>query len=495
MDEDHELVFDYKFANPKISGQVKNDQDLEEVVNLASAMDVVLTLTAHRTTLSPTPSPTEPWGNIRYVKQVYGNIADGRDNGLANNRNLKFQKRQADTLIRLHYEDNLRAYAHNTNCYWEMYVGGKRCPSGFIRGAMHSNGNNNNDHQTSTILGLCGNLAPATGEHTWTVNIYGNNRDCYTGWDPESKGVFLMEAKEVKVGMYGYYGLTDRGKVRGEDNMLPITGRTLTFTKKEAADVTTIRLVYADNWRVYGGGSCRWYLRIDDKICQGNKWLAQSIHTNGGDNDHLNQAFTGYCHGLGQGNHHVDAGVNGSNDCYTGWEGNFHLEAEEVPVPSDDNRRFLFQRHGNNSDGRDNGYVNWRILQFKKAEDETIMRITYADNFRVHGHGKWCKWEIKINDKACGTVFTENDKYKSVEENLSGNRHTNVNQNDHTPGQIVGYCRGLLTGSYTMKISVRGNSADCYTGWDRQSQGHFMMEAVEMDAGFVSGLRNFAKYK
>jgi len=471
-----------------VAGQVKNDQDLEEVVNLAAAMNVVLTLTSHKTTLSPTPSPTEPWGSVRYVKQVYGNIADGRDNGQANGRTTKFQKKEKDTLMRLHYEDNLRAYAHGTNCYWEMYIAGKRCPTGFIRGAMHSNGNQNNDHQTSTILGLCGNLA--TGEHVWSVHIYGNNRDCYTGWDPESKGIFMMESKEVKNGFYGYYGLTDRGKVRGEDNMLPITGRTLTFVKKSPAAATTIRLVYADNWRVYGGGSCRGDLRIDDKICQGNKYLAQSVHTNGGDNDHLNQAFTGYCHGLAAGNHHVDAGVNGSNDCYTGWEGSFHLEAEEVPVPSDDNRRYIFQRHGNNSDGKDNGYINWRILNFKKAEDATIMRMTYADNLRVHGHGKWCKWEIRVNDKACGAI-PSGKKLGTGGGNLSGNRHCNVNQNDHTPGQIVGYCTGLLKGSYTMKITVKGNGADCYTGWDRQSQGHFLMEAVEMDQSILIGVTNY----
>merc|ERR1719245_256118 len=193
-----------------------------------------------------------------------------------------------------------------------------------------------------------------------------------------------MEAKEVKNGEYKYYGLTDRSKVRGEDNMFPLTGRVLTFKKQEAA--SHLRLVYADNWRVYGGGSCRWYLKVDDKDCPGNKWIAQSIHTNGGDNDHLNQAFTGYCAGIAAGDHILKAGVNGSNDCYTGWEGSFHLEVEEVFVTSQDFKtnpdagRYMFMRYGNNSDGRDNGYVNWRILKFQKKAADSIMRFTYSDN-------------------------------------------------------------------------------------------------------------------
>jgi len=209
MDDDHSLTFDYDITDPKISGKVNDDQSLEEAINLASALDVVLTLTAHKTTISPTPYPTMPWGAIRYVKQLIGgagngeSIEDGSNNGPVNKRTLTFQKKEASTVIRLHYEDNLRATNHGANCYWEMYVSPAvdkdpaRCPSGFIRGAMHSNGDKNNDHQTSTIIGLCGSLP--TGELTWIVQVYGNNRDCYTGWDPESKGIFLMEAKEVKV--------------------------------------------------------------------------------------------------------------------------------------------------------------------------------------------------------------------------------------------------------------------------------------------------------
>lgn len=500
MDDDHDLTFDYKLdGDAKVTGKVHDDQTLEEAVNLAAAVNQPLVLTAHKTTIAPTKEPTKPWGTLRFVKQVVGNVGTDMNGGVndANGalieiqgkpdtrRSLQFNKSEKDNNMRLHYEDNLRTRNHGQNCYWELYVKqpgdaglGKRCPKGYIRGAMHSHGNANynNDHQTSTIMGLCEGLG--AGQMTMNVVLYGSgNRDCYTGWDPESKGMFMMEAMEVRNGKFGYTGYSNRGLPRGEDNVLPIHQRLFTFTKVEIN--TTIRLVYADNFRVYNGGHCRWYLRVDDKICQGNKWIAQSVHSYRGDNDHLNQAFTGYCNGLAKGNHVVKAGVVGGSDCYTGWEGSFHMEAQEVVVSTKDVNvgRYMFMRFGNNIDGRDNGYVNWRVLAFNKEEDSSIIRVTYSDNLRVHGHEKWCKWEIRMDTKPC-------------KNNLSGTRHVSGNQNDHVPGQIVGYCQGLNKGAHEMKIHVRGNSADCYTGWDRQQQNHFLLETVELDPGSVVGVSN-----
>jgi len=184
----------------------------------------------------------------------------------------------------------------------------------------------------------------------------------------------------------------------------------------------------------------------------------------------------------------LKAGVNGSNDCYTGWESNFHLEVEEVSVngggADDDTGRFVLMGYGNvngNHDGRDNGYINNRVLKFKKFQAESIIRFAYSDNLRVHGHGKWCKWELKVNGQPC-------------KDNLSGNRHTNSNQNDHTPGMIVGYCKGLAqtkgAQTHELKVHVKGNSADCYTGWDRQSQGSYMLEAIEFAGGVIQGVKN-----
>jgi hypothetical protein len=173
----------------------------------------------------------------------------------------------------------------------------------------------------------------------------------------------------------------------------------------------------------------------------------------------------------------LKAGVQGSSDCYTGWEGSFHLEAEEVDAREGYGRTYFMRAASNNADGRDNGVINFRTLTFKKIKKESIVRMLYSDVLRVHGHAKWCKWELKVNGKSC-------------KEALTGTRYVVQSQDDHTPGQIIGYCLGLGIGKHVVTVTVRGNGADCYTGWDRQSQGNFLMEAYEMEATDVVGKKN-----
>lgn len=505
MDDDHELVFDYANANPKVSGKVRNDADLEVALLTAQRMNFHLTLTAHKTTISPTPHPTETWGAMRYVRQVAGNVEDGRDSGMPGvtkntQRKVKILKTSGKTQLRLHYEDNLRVYNNGGVCYWELYLEGKRVKgtdSNIIRGGMHSQGNDNNDHQTCTIIGVTSSvekyLYPA-GEITFSVQISGNNRDCHTGWDGEvqdgeSKGFFMLEAKEVMQGRYSYLAWRSQYQpARGEDNAFPIVDRVLEFTKVN--DNTALRLLYADNFRVYNGGHCRWYLRVDKNICKDGKnlmYIANSVHTNASENDHVPGAFMGYCLGISKGKHTLKAGVQsgGNHDCYTGWESNFYLEVREIAVEKLEGNTFnkdkeigsgiyYYHRAGNNVDGRDNGYVNWRVLKFDKYldKDSSHLRLTYSDNLRVHGHGKWCKWELHIDGKPCA-------------QNISGNKYVVRNQNDHSSQMIIGYCTGITKGRHEMKVFVKGNSADCYTGWDRQSQGSFVLETEELKAGSV----------
>jgi len=493
MDEDHELVFDYMNENPRFYGRVDNDDSLESALLIAQRMGFRLVLNAHKTTLSPTPEPTEPWGQSRTIKQKYGSVADGRDSGIPNDRIMDFQKISEQTNLRLHYEDNIRVYNHGGVCYWEFYVDGARLPGGntkIIRGGMHSHGHSNNDHQTSSIIGVAPRIAGHNvwkkGKHNFRIQLSGNGRDCYTGWDPESKGIFLMEVREVMQNRNGYHSLTNYGNVRGEDNMYPITGRSLTFQKND--DASLLRLTYMDNFRVYNGGTCRWYIRIDDKDCpykddKGNTqqgWIASSLHTHANENDHVPQAMAGYCRSVLAGEHTMKVGVNsGGHDCYTGWETSYHLEVVEVYVDGDFNEpefhRWFYQRHGNVIDARDNGFLNMRHLDFKKGSDDTILRLFYSDNLRVHGHGKWCKWELRVDDKQCHSKV-----------NISGNRYAVSNQNDHMPGLIIGYCKGIKKGQHSLRVHVRGNSADCYTGWDRQSQSHFMMEVEELEADGIT---------
>merc|ERR1712176_1535817 len=99
------------------------------------------------------------------------------------------------------------------------------------------------------------------------------------------------------------------------------------------------------------------------------------------------------------GNFQMAIGVNsGGHDCYTGWENSWLVEAEEVLL-GDKPGRFMYQKSTGNADGRDNGYVNNRILKFKKSSDDSVIRFFYSDNLRVHGHGKWCVWNIHVGDE------------------------------------------------------------------------------------------------
>lgn len=483
MDSEHDLHFTYKFGNPEVNMRVNSNIELEEAWTLAKKFDFVLTLHAEKDTHSPTPEPTNAptpsptyppsaWNVHRHVKQVFGNIADGRDSGQPNRRTFKFTKQQPDTLLRLHYEDNLRVYQNGAVCYWEFYIDGARIKNDkWVRGGMHgqNQANNNNDHQTSSIVGLAAGYG--AGEHTFSIHLSGNNRDCYTGWDPDSKGVFMMEVREVKIGEHGYYAMTSR-LANGDDNKKELPDRKLAF--KKASDSSRLRLLYTDNFRAYNGASCRWTIYVDGKECTqpgaASGSIAQSAHSHGGENDHVPNGFMGYCEGIAAGDHVMTIGVDGSGDCYTGWESSHHLEAEEIP----DKQFAYIQGMGNVNQDTNGGFINTRLLQFTKKTQDSTMRFLYSDNLRIHGHGVYCKWELRVDDQACPKV------------NLSGNRHCNGNDNNHFPGMIMGYCEGIAAGAHTLRVHVKGNG-DCHTGWDRQSRSNWVLEAQEIDSNLISG--------
>jgi hypothetical protein len=481
LDEDHELHFAYSNDSPKFRGRVTDDESLTTALAAFGALGKMLVLYGEKGTHSPTMPPTEPWMKHRYVFTKYGSMADGADTrrpvGTGNMiRKTTFKKTAADTMLRLHWEDNIRAHNNGAACYWELMVDAKRCPGEkWIRGGLHSQGNNNNDHQTSTIVGLCAGIA--AGDHTWQVDVYGNGKDCYTGWDPESKGMFVMEVREVKHGMYGYWAKTNRSKNQGEDTKKALLDRSVTFTKRDHESV--MRFFYYDNFRVYGHGKqCTWWVEIDGKNCKGGR-ITQSLHTHSGENDHTPQAMAGICvggeGGLRGGNHVMTIRLETINsaDCYTGWESSYHMEAMEIP--SDKPEHTFLNRWGNNIDGRDNGYVNWRTLNFKKAAADSVLRLFWSDNLRVYGHGKWCKWELRIDNNACATTM-----------NISGNRYVVSNQNNHMPGVVMGYCKGVKAGDHNLKVHVRGNGADCYTGWDSRSNNNFVLEVQEIPADGIA---------
>merc|ERR1711977_594778 len=55
--------------------------------------------------------------------------------------------------------------------------------------------------------------------------------------------------------------------------------------------------------------------------------------------------------------------------------------------------------------------------------------------------------------------------------------HSQQNDNDHIPVEVVGWCRNIGKGNHRLQIYItRGNgNSDCYTGWN----AHDYMEAWE----------------
>merc|ERR1719353_588209 len=112
-----------------------------------------------------------------------------------------------------------------------------------------------------------------------------------------------------------------------------------------------------------------------------------------------------------------------------------------------------------------------RQLSFKKKMSGSFMKVTYADNLRTYGNGRWCRWTIKIDGRDC-SVPIFNTKYTS-----------STQDNDLFPHAIEGTCKGIRAGGHTMTIALtRSSGADCYTGWSPSSgRDAFFMEAVELN--------------
>ncbi len=101
-----------------------------------------------------------------------------------------------------------------------------------------------------------------------------------------------------------------------------------------------------------------------------------------------------------------------------------------------------------------------RILDFKKSEDKSTLRILYHDNFRVRGGSKACRWGIVIDEElSTCDIQIKNDLY--IGDNVT---------NHHRGGTVVGYCDGINAGEHQLRVYV-GNvpgytGSDCYTGWN-----------------------------
>jgi len=121
-------------------------------------------------------------------------------------------------------------------------------------------------------------------------------------------------------------------------------------------------------------------------------------------------------------------------------------------------------------DGRENGWANNRLLTFTKKSSGSQLRLTWASNLRVRAGnnrgGAWCNWELRIDGKSC-----------SQPSKIGVSMHSQQNDNDHIPVEVVGWCRNIGKGSHKLQVYItRGNgNSDCYTGWN----AHDYMEAWE----------------
>jgi hypothetical protein len=128
----------------------------------------------------------------------------------------------------------------------------------------------------------------------------------------------------------------------------------------------------------------------------------------------------------------------------------------------------------NNSDGRDSSSaLPLRTLQFTKQQVNSLMKLTYADNLRVIGNNKWCKWWIKVDGKDCPIPIY----------NAMHTANGYGTDNDHIPVAIAGTCANVKAGVHTMTIALtRSSGADCYTGWSASgARDAFFMEALEIN--------------
>jgi len=404
---------------------------------------------------------------------------DGKDAGMPLNRFMTFSKLQDGTDLKIGYYDTLRVIGANKWCMWELMINDKACPSGRITGTIFTKVSED-DHVPCTIVGICKNVPKTEPGKTHKLSVMltngGAGSDCYTGWYTNpNQGGFFMETEELLDGQHEIQYVQDY-KI---DNMSSgfSTTRLMSFTKME--ELSYMRLFWKDNFRKYSvhGGWCRWGIYIDGTPSNnfGMGGIGAHIHTNGHDNDYWPKAVVGYIK-VPKGEHKITVRVDRSHSsltCTLGWGSNsgtdnWLMEMREVGRVGE---RVTWKQQYNQADGRDSSWINYRILDFDKLEDDTEIRFTYSDNFRVHKTSHNCNWEIRVNGASCPTGV------------ISRSMHTAENDNDHQPGVIAGYCGDLKKGRHQMRIWLTSNSGhnnhDCYTGGYWGYPNNWVMEAEE----------------
>jgi hypothetical protein len=245
-----------------------------------------------------------------------------------------------------------------------------------------------------------------------------------------------------------------------------------------------MRFLYYDNMRVYQharrGNACRWVIKVDGRDCPSGM-IAADVYIWAAANLHRPRVVMGYCKNINHGHHTMQIFVQSTPgyhaDCYTGWYANqmsFTMEATEIPR-AHRSLGLTYRTSYNGADGRDNGYVTYRNLNFYKSSDASVMRLMYNDNLRTHAGsgGHSCRWTIKVDGRDCSNGAINADQY------IWGAMNT------HRPRTVMGYCHGLKRGHHRMQIYVGHTphyGGDCYTGWYTH-QTSWTMEAEEVRMG------------
>merc|ERR1712032_1301065 len=366
-------------------------------------------------------------------------------------RTLKFNKISRSNRMKLTYADNLRTHGNGKVCYWRIRVDGKNCPIDIYNG-KHTRASSDNDHTPHAIIGTCAKI-PA-GSHQMTIMLWRNGgADCYTGWAANG-GSFFMEAEEINpAGQFTHkmFAVGDDGRDGGR-----LSGVNLKFDKR--TDAGHLRITWATNLRTRahnnrGGAQCYWEVQIDSKSCTKPSKIGASMHSQHNDNDHVPVAITGWCQGIKKGPHILSVYItrsSGNSDCYTGHANNDYMEVWE---PTKSEQKMLYYSQRMNTDNGVDQTTSYLDYTFAKKSEKSVMRFMFYDNLRVIGHGKWCRWEMKVDDKSCPAP-------------IAGSLYTYQHDNDHYPHIFMGECPGLKKGKRKIKIAITRNSgADCYSGW------------------------------
>mmetsp|Transcript_13102 Transcript_13102/g.29939 ORF Transcript_13102/g.29939 Transcript_13102/m.29939 type:complete len:648 (+) Transcript_13102:63-2006(+) len=266
-----------------------------------------------------------------------GRNSDSRDSGVVTGRSIRFKKLTKDSLLRLFYSDDGRAYggsSRSCSCSWHLRIDGQPCSSGRIQGDVYVYPHEN-PHAPLSVAGYCKDVS--AGQHTVDVEVKVTQGwsacDCHTGWTTASGGgQYILEAEEIPAS-YKMVNYIQKYQADGRDEGI-LTHYKLDFKKQH--DDTRLRLLFQEtNRAAYSTWSCagRWEILIDGTSCatgsiHGDIYVTRHSTTspyNRDINPYRTRIFAGACDDYEAGDHKLTVKLtpqkSGSNVCnlQTGW--------------------------------------------------------------------------------------------------------------------------------------------------------------------------------